>query len=258
MIALNIPYVGDISAALEYALIAVGVLIGIMGIIALITGIALSIKYVKFNKWENSRGLTGEEVARTILDRHGLGHIEVKVTGSIMFGNSYSHYFKKVRLRRFTRHKTSLTAMAMGAQKASLAVLDAEGEPSMKRRIRLVPLITFGPFAFIPLILVGVVVDIFFFGANGYAAIALAAISLLFYLASLVLSVATLSTEKRAEERACQLLESDGLATGDEIRAIRELYHLYNVQYVNDIIISTLELIYRAIEIVLAITGKDD
>ena len=258
METLSLPYVGNISIMLEYALLTVGGLICIMGVIALITSIILAIKYVRFNKRKNSRGLTGEEVARIILDRNGLSDIKVKTTGSIMFGNSYSHYFKKVRLRRFTKHKTSLTAMAMGAEKSALAVLDAEGDPSMKRRIRLVPIISFGPFAFIPLILIGVVVDVLFFGATGYVAIGIAAISILFYLASLILSISTLTTEKRAQERACQLLEADGLATGDEIRAIRELYHLYNVQYVNDIIISSLELIYRILELVLSIVGKKD
>jgi hypothetical protein len=39
----------------------------------------------------------------------------------------------------------------MGAQKAALAILDKEGDEDMKKRIRLVPLVTFGPFAFIPL-----------------------------------------------------------------------------------------------------------
>ena len=128
---------------LEIALIVVGSLIGVIGLVSLVISGWLAIKYIKFNKIENSAGLTGEEACRKILDDNDLKHIKVKVTGSLLFGNSYSHYFKKVRLRRFTRHKKSLTSIGMGAQKAALAILDKEGDPEMKKRIKLYPLITF-------------------------------------------------------------------------------------------------------------------
>ena len=114
----------EIGAGLEIALAIVGILIAIVGAYSLVVSVWLMIKYVKFNKQKNSAGLTGEEVARKILDANDLKHIAVKTTGSLMFGNSYSHFFKKVRLRRFTRHEYSLTSLGMGAQKASLAVLD--------------------------------------------------------------------------------------------------------------------------------------
>ena len=135
---------------LEIALMIVGVLIAIVGIVSGITSIWLVVKYFRFNRRENSLGLTGIEIARKILDDNGLEHIKVKRTGSLLFGNSYSHYFKKVRLRGFIRHETSLTSMGMGAQKAALAILDKEGDKDMKKRVRLVPLVTFGPFALFP------------------------------------------------------------------------------------------------------------
>ena len=243
---------------LEIALVAVAVLIVIVGIFAAGTSVYLSIKYVKFNRRNNSAGLTGEDAARQILDQNGLSHIKVKVTGSILFGNSYSHYFKKVRLRRFTRHKTSVTALAMGAQKSALAVLDKEDDPDMKKRIKLVPLITFGPFAFIPLLVIGVLIDILLFSSSGICTLILCGASILFYLAALILSISTLKTEKKAQERACAILSETGMATYDEIEDMKELYRLYNIQYINDIILSALELIYRILEIAIEIYKNKD
>ena len=112
----------------DIALAIVGCMIAIVGIYALIVSVWLMVKYVRFNRRMNSACMTGEEVARQILDDNDLYDIQVKSTGSIIFGNSYSHYFKKVRLRRFTKHERSLTSLGMGAQKASLAILDKEGE----------------------------------------------------------------------------------------------------------------------------------
>ena len=74
---------------LEIALLIVGFLIVIVGIVSGITSIWLVIKYYRFNRRENSLGLTGIEVARKILDDNGLEHIKVKRTGSLLFGNSY-------------------------------------------------------------------------------------------------------------------------------------------------------------------------
>jgi Zn-dependent membrane protease YugP len=239
----------------EIALAIVGGIIVLVGIYALIVSIWLMVKYVKFNKQKNSAGLSGQEVARKILDANGLNHVAVKVTGSLMFGNSYSHYFKKVRLRRFTRHERSLTSLGMGAQKASLAILDKEGDPDMRKRIRLYPLITFGPFAFIPLIVIGGLLDYFVFNQTGIVTLVLGGIGLLFYVYSIVLSVLTLKTEKKAQEKAYQILEENNLVTEEELCSLKQLFHLYNVQYINDIILASLELLYTILQICSVLQG---
>ena len=240
---------------LEIAIMIVGALISIVGIYAFIVNIWLIVKYIRFNRIDNSAGLTGQEVARKILDDNDLAHIKVKATGSLLFGNSYSHYFKKVRLRRMTRHERSLTSLGMGAQKASLAILDKEGDADMKKRIRLYPIIAGGPFMFIPLITIGVVLDYFVFNQSGIPTIILGAIGFLFYAYSVVLSVLTLKTEKKAQAKAYEILESQNLATAEELDALKELFHLYNVQYINDIILASLELIYTALKIALLLKG---
>lgn len=243
---------------LEISLIVVGILIALVGIVSGITSVWLMIQYFRFNRRENSLDLTGIQVARKILDDNGLEHIQVKRTGSLLFGNSYSHYFKKVRLRGMIRHETSLTSMGMGAQKAALAILDKEGDADMKKRIRLVPLVTFGPFAFIPLIVIGGLLDYFIFSGSGICTLALGAIGLLFYIYSIVLSVLTLKTEKKAQDRAYDILKQDYHVTDDELSSLKELFRLYNIQYVNDIILSSLELLYTALEIAIAVKGKSD
>ena len=244
---------------LEIALVIVASLIAIVGIISGIISIWLMVKYYKYNRRPNSAGLTGMEIARSILDANGLQHIKVKRTGSLLFGNSYSHYFKKVRLRGLIRHQTSLTSIGMGAQKAALAILDKEGDPDMRKRIRLVPIVSFGPFAFIPLLVVGVLLDLYVFGGenigNGTWTLVLGGIGFLFYAYSIVLSVLTLKTEKKAQKRAYEILRADYGITEEELTALKELFHLYNLQYINDIILSSLEMIYNALRIAILLKG---
>ena len=244
-----------LQLGLQIALIFVGVLIAIVGLVSLTVSVWLALKYYKFNRKENSVRMTGEQAARKVLDDNGLSHIKVKSTGSLLFGNSYSHYFKKVRIRRLTRHKTSITALGMGAQKACLAILDKENDPDMKKRVRLYPLITFGPFAFIPLIFIGALLDIFVFNQSGVCTFVLGGIGLLFYVYAIVLSVVTLKTERKAQDRAYVILKESKMATEEELADLKELFHLYNVQYINDIILSSLELLYTLLQIALALTN---
>ena len=246
------------GAGLEIALAIVGLLIVVIGLVSLVVTGWLAVKYHKFNRKENSIHMTGEEVARKVLDDNGLEHIRVKVTGSLLFGNSYSHYFKKVRLRRMTRYKTSVTALGMGTQKACLAVLDKENDPDMKKQVRLYPLITFGPLAFIPLILVGAALDYFVFNQNGVCTYVLGGLGLLFYVYAVVLSVLTLRTEKKAQEREYIYLQEKNMATEEELADLKELFHLYNIQYINDIILACRELLYTALQIAIELKGNSN
>ena len=236
---------------LEIALMVVGGLIAVVGLISLIVTGWLAIRYQVYNKLENSANMSGEEIARKILDDNGLEHIKVKVTGSLLFGNSYSHYFKKVRIRRFTRNEKSITSLGIGAQKAALAILDKEGDPDMKKRIHLYPLITFGPFAFVPLITVSALLDYFIFSQSGLLVYIFGGLGLLFYVLAVVLTVTTLKTERKAQDKAYEILEQSKLINEEELAALKDLFHLYNIQYVNDIILAALELIYTVIRIAI-------
>lgn len=240
-----------VSDAVILALIIVGGLLVIASIVALAISIYLAISYVKYNRKQNSAGKTGEEIARKILDDNDLEHIKVSKNGSILFGNSYSHYFKKVRLRRLTWKKESVTSLAMAAQKSSLAVLDKEKDPDMKKLVRLTPFIYFGPLAFIPMVIIGALIDLYVIkGSNATCLIVLTALGLAFYAVSFVMSLLVLKTEKKAQQRAYEIMKEEGLATEEELESCKKLFRLYNIEYVNNMVIALLELVYRVLQVI--------
>lgn len=240
-----------VSDSVILALIVVGALLIIASLVALGISIYLAICYVKYNRKQNSAGKTGEQIARKILDDNGLQNIKVSKNGSILFGNSYSHYFKKVRLRRLTWKKESVTSLAMAAQKSSLAVMDKEKDADMKKLVRLTPFIYFGPLAFVPMVVIGALIDLYVVkGENATCLIALTALGLVFYLASFVMSILVLKTEKKAQKRAYEIMKADGLATAEELESCKKLFKLYNIEYVNNMIIALLELVYRVLQII--------
>ena len=242
---------GTLDGVSEGVIIAMSVVVGLLiiaSIFAFGISIYLSISYVRYNKKQNSCGKTGEQIARKILDHHELGHIKVSKTGSIMFGNSYSHYFKKVRLRRLTWQKRSVTSLAMAAQKSALAVLDKENDAEMRTRVRLTPFIYFGPIAFVPMVVIGVLLDVLL--STGFCGILFTVLGLGFYLLSFVMSILVLKTEKKAQKRAYEIMKEEGLATEEELESCKKLFRLYNIEYINDMVIALLELIYRVLQII--------
>ena len=239
------------NSGVQVALLVVACAIVVLCVIAFIVSIYLSIAYVKYNRVENSAGINGEEAARKVLDANGLENIKVKVVGSLLFGNSYSHYFKKVRLRRLTWKKTSVSSLAMGAQKSSLAVMDKENDPAMKLQIRLTPFIYFGPLAFVPLVLVGILIDFFLIHSSNYIlTFVLTGVGLAFYILSFIFSILVLKTEKKAQEKALVLMKEENLANEEEIGMCKKLFRLYNIEYINNMVIALLEAIYRVLQIV--------
>ena len=102
----------------------------------------------------------------------------------------------------------------------------------------------------------GAALDYFVFNQNGVCTYVLGALGLLFYVYAVVLSVLTLRTEKKAQERAYVYLQEKRMATEEELDDLRELFRLYNIQYINDIILACLELVYTALQIAIEINKE--
>ena len=253
---LSTSYGVSLSNVSDTVIILMGIvlcLIAIVSVFALIVQIYLAIKYHKYNKKKNSIEMTGEEVARKILDDNDLQNIKVKSSGSIIFGNSYSHYFKKVRLRRLTWRKSSVASLAMASQKSSLAILDKENDPDMKTRIKLTPIIYFGPLCFIPLVIIGIILDFIVLKGNGMTWTIICTIfGLVLYLVAFIMSLKVLKTEIKAQNKAYEILKENKMATEEELVMLKKLFKLYNIEYVNNMVIALLELIYRVLEIIAA------
>ena len=239
-----------LSPAVRLPLAIVLGLLAVCAVVSIIISVYLALSYHRYNHQQNSVGMTGQAIARRVLDDNGLQKIKVSASGSILFGNSYSHYFNKVRLRHLTWKKTSVSSMAMAVQKSCLAILDKEQDPDMVTRVRLTPLIYVGPVAFIPLVIIGALLDALVFKSTGTTTVICAIVGLITYVLSFAMSVMVLKTEKKAQERAYQVARASGLATESEIADMKALFHLYNIEYINNMVTALLELILRVLSII--------
>ena len=146
----------------------------------------------------------------------------------------------------------------MASQKSCLAILDKENDPDMKTRIKLTPIIYFGPLAFIPLIIIGFLIDIIVIKSNSFTFTMLfTSFGLILYLISFIMSIKVLKTEIKAQNKAYEVLKNNNLATDEELTMLKKLFKLYNIQYVNDMIVALLELIYRVLQIIAILQNNN-
>lgn len=245
------------NSVLWVAIIIVAILLLIVSLISGVISIVLAISYIKYNHTKNSLDMNGKDLARKMLDENGLENIKVKVTGSILYGNSYSHFFKKIRLRRLTYKKKSIASLAMAGEKVCLAIMDRDNDPDMKKRIKIFPIITFGPFLCVPLIAVGALIDYFIFKTDSATmTIVASCIGIVFYLLSFILSFMTLKTEKKAQDMSIEMMLNKNYINDEEAESIRKLFKLYNIEYINNMVLAMLELIYRVLRLVLMFTNN--
>ena len=116
---------------------------GLLIIGALITLLAqgfISICYSKYKGVANSFGIKGYEVARYILDKHGLTNVNVvQVSGNLT--DHYDPRGKVVRLSDDIYAGSSIAAMSVAAHECGHAIQDKEGYLMMRIRSFIVPIV---------------------------------------------------------------------------------------------------------------------
>ena len=145
-------------------------------IITLVAQVFVSSSYAKYKKIQNSKNLTGAEVAREILNRHGLGNVYVTETRGVL-SDHYDPTRKVIRLSKDIYQGTSIAAVSVASHECGHAIQDKEGYSFMRFRSLMFPIVNFSSKAGYIAILIGI---IFGFADFIWLGIALEIIILLF------------------------------------------------------------------------------
>ena len=201
-------------------------------IIPVIAQINISISYSKYKKINNSKGLSGFEVARKILDANGLEDIYVVETG----GNLSDHYDpsrKVIKLSKDIFNGDTIASASVAAHECGHAIQDKDNYTFMRIRSFLVPVVNLASsFSWI-VIFIGLMsetLNIFMFG------IGLISIGLVFQLI-------TLPVEFDASKRARKELEKLNLIDSGEDVGVAKMLNSAAMTYVASVLTSILEII---------------
>lgn len=215
-------YYGD---NLSLILIVAGLLV------TMVSTIFVNAMYSKYKKVNNERGLTGFDVARSILDKNGLSNVLVLETS----GNLSDHYDptkKVVKLSSDVFHGKTIASIAVAAHECGHAIQDKQNYTFLRFRAKIFPIVNLssklGYFAILFGIIFGLA-DLIWLG------IAFEVVILLFQLV-------TLPVEFNASSRALSIIEKEGMVTNREHEGAKKMLISAALTYVASVLAALLEI----------------
>lgn len=201
-------------------------------IIVLYAQIKINSTYGKYKNIKLNKNITGQEVARMILDSNEMNNIHVVETQ----GELTDHYDprrKVVRLSKQIFHDNAIASVAVAAHEVGHAIQDKENYIFMKIRSILVPVVNFITYigyivAFISLLA----------GITGYLKV-----SIIIILAALLFQLVTLPVEFDASKRGREQLVKLGIIDGSEEKGVKKMLDAAAFTYVASFISSLLNLL---------------
>jgi Zn-dependent membrane protease YugP len=208
---------------------------------ALVSGAAaiwVRSSYSKYSKKMSASGLTGQQVARTILDRNNLSNVRVEpVAGQLT--DHYDPRSKVVRLSEGNFRSNSIAAVSVAAHECGHAIQDGSGYLPMKLRAGLFPIVNFAGQLWFPLFFLAIIMGI---GTSlGSLFIQLAVIA---FAGVLLFHVVTLPVEINASTRAYGILTRYGMLSRTEADGTKRVLTAAAFTYIAAALTSLLTLIY--------------
>ncbi len=203
----------------------------------------------------SSTDKTGDQVAREILDKNDLYEINIVSIPGEMTDN-YNPSKDTISLSQGVYGQNTIASLSIAAHEVGHAIQRKEGNLASKIRTFLVPVINFSDKILWPLVIIGLLINIFagwnslFGNIVMYAGIAFFGLAMLF-------SLVTLPTEIDASKRAMRQLKEGGyITTDDEIKQAKSMLTAAAMTYVASLLISILTLV-RFITTILILRNND-
>lgn len=191
----------------------------------------VSSTYNRYLRVPNTRGLTGAETARHILDRNGLYNIQIELVG----GKLTDHYDPRKQVLRLSNevyNGRSVAAVGIAAHEVGHAIQHQQAYAPLTIRNAIVPVVNLASQASWVLFFIG-----FIFQISGFMTLGIA-----FFAGSVVFNLITLPVEFNASNRAVAQLTSNGLVLSDERVGVKKVLDAAALTYVAALLMSFLQL----------------
>ncbi|HJI33762.1 MAG TPA: zinc metallopeptidase [Coprobacillaceae bacterium] len=201
----------------------------------------VSSAYNKYSRIENSRHLTGRDVAYEILNQHGLSDVQIyEVKGHL--SDHYNPSNLTLNLSSEIYHGTSIASLAVAAHECGHALQHQEGYKPLTFRNMIVPVCNISQTIGWIAILLGL-----FIGKSSISWLGVLLMSLM-----LLFQIVTLPVEFDASSRALSIL-NDRYLTEDEYPGAKKMLTAAALTYVAAMLSTLLSLL----RIVLMVMSRD-
>ena len=214
-------------------------------ILAMIAQGKVSSTFRKYSTFRTSRGITGADAARIVLESNGVYGVRIERVS----GNLTDHYDPRenvIRLSDSVYNANSVAAVGVAAHEAGHAVQYANGYVPIKIRAAIIPATQLGSSLAVPLIFIGVFFDAF----------SLINIGLAFFFMAVLFQLITLPVEFNASGRALKAIASDAILDEEEIKGAKATLSAAAMTYVAALLVSLAQFI--RLFLIFSGRGNDD
>jgi Zn-dependent membrane protease YugP len=221
------------------------ILIGGIALISWLVSARLKSKFQHYSKVHLQNGMSGAEIARKMLQDHGINDVEVVHTPG-MLTDHYNPQKKTVNLSEGVYHQRNAAAAAVAAHECGHAVQHAQAYQWLTMRSRLVPVVSVTSGMSMWLVFGGLVLGAAAGMGMGYwiavAGLAMMALATLF-------SFITLPVEYDASNRALAWLKNRNMVTSQEYKGSEDALKWAARTYLVAAIGSLATLVYWGLQV---------
>ena len=192
----------------------------------------------KYSEQTSGTRFSGAEIARRILDSHGLRHVQVEPVQGFL-SDHYDPRAKVLRLSPEVYGGRTIAAAGIAAHEAGHALQDHSGYLPLQARSLMVPTVQVDSWLGPILFMVGLFTTSLF-GTT------LAWVGLLLFAATALFALVTLPVEFDASRRARALLANNGLVLGSDLQGIGSVLNAAALTYVAAAASAVSTLLYYA------------
>ena len=233
--------------------------IGAALLCALFSGFAsnkVRTSFERFNRIPCRSGMSGAEAVRQLFQSNGvydiaIGHVSGELT------DHYHPTKSIINLSDSTYHSNSVAAVAVAAHEVGHVMQRRSGNLFYRLRTLLVPVVNFGSRLAIPLVLLGLVMELYIATADPEMGFRVAMFGVILYGASFLFALVTLPVELDASNRAKQLLINNNIISADEFQGASEVLSAAALTYLASMLTSLVSFL-RFLVWVLSIFGRRD
>jgi len=238
----------------DYFLFLIAIVV--CGILAAAASSKVNRAFAKYDGVPNRVGVTGYDTVRRLMQRGGVQGIAIgRVSGKL---SDHYHPTKAiVNLSDATYGSRSIAAVAVAAHEVGHVMQKQEGYLFYNIRTTLVPIVNFGNKISMPLVLVGLLLDMFARTANADLGFTVAMVGVLLYGGSFLFALVTLPVELNASRRAKDMLLAEGILSESELHGAGEVLRAAALTYLASLLTSLVYFLRFLVQ-VLTMFGRRD
>lgn len=196
----------------------------------------VSSSFKRYSQVMSSRGLTGTEAARLVLDGAGLYQVDISVGGGRL-SDHYDPRSRSLSLSPDVGNSSSLASLGVAAHEAGHALQHAQGYAAFKLRSLLVPVASIGSNLGIIVFMIGLFLG--YYRNVGW----LMNVGIVLFSAAVLFSVVTLPVEFNASNRALKELANKSILVGAELEGAKKVLSAAALTYVASALMAVLTLL---------------